>query len=89
MPKIDTRKKVMIRAIVDRAVPETVEYKPYRTELTFAGRVMIEVPVPAEMVTTDKGGVQVLTLEGWKEFLKEYTRMTQELAVEYRNQFRP
>ena len=63
-----------IRAYIQDASPspESVQYKPYMTTLTFNGLLAVDVPVPTTEVTIEKG-VTVLTLEGWKCFLKEYT----------------
>ena len=76
-----------IRAVVDRAVPETNDYKPYRTELTFDGKLFIDVPVPTSEITKE-GDKIILTLEGWKAFLKNYTTKIQELTTEYSNSFK-
>jgi len=86
MPKIDTNKYVLIKAIVESTTPETADYKPYRTTLTFADKLVIEVPVLASEVHKE-GGITVLTLAGWKSFLKSYTAMTEELHNEYIRSF--
>jgi hypothetical protein len=88
MAKVDTEKYVMIQAIVESTTPETADYKPYRTTLTFGGKLVIEVPVPASEVRQEKGGVTILTLEGWKFFLKNYTAMTEKLHSEFLHSFK-
>lgn len=73
---------VMIRAQVERTLPDLTDYKVYRTELTFGGKLFVEVPVPASEVTQTKGEI-TLTLAGWKAFLRNYTKITTELSNEY------
>lgn len=72
---------VYIRAIVDSTNAERNEYKPFNTTLTFGGKVILEVPVPAEEVRKE-GDKLILTLLGWKAFLKMYTQMTTQLTQE-------
>lgn len=86
MAKIDTNQYVMIRAIVERVTPETVEYKPYRTDLTFDNKLEIEVPVLASEVRKEKDKI-ILTLKGYKSFLKNYTAMVEELHQEHLHSF--
>lgn len=72
---------VMIRARVQSASPERTQYKPYSTTLTFDddAPVYVEIPVPAEHVTVGKGGVHVLTLEGWTIFLDVYASAVEKM----------
>jgi hypothetical protein len=69
---------VMIPATVEMTTPEPNEYKPFSTTLTFNHKLVIEVPVSAEEVTK-KGDTYTLTLEGWKQFLLAYSKMTKTL----------
>jgi hypothetical protein len=86
---------VYIEAIVERAVPERTEFKPYRTELVFEGKIKVRVPVPRKEVikysvgsdNTAKGEV-ILTLQGWTAFLKNYADAVEEMNRNYQNQFR-
>lgn len=85
MAKVNTNPVVLIPAIVESTNAETGEYKPYNTTLTFGGRVKILVPVDAHEVTVEKGkdgDIYILTLEGWKSFLRNYTKITQQLYRE-------
>jgi len=84
--KIDTTQYTMIPAYVEQTMPDLTDYKQYRTSLTFDGKVMIEVPVPTAEVTK-KGDKYILTLAGWKAFLKNYAKITQELHDEYLRTF--
>lgn len=65
-------KVVLIRAIVERATPDRVQYKPYATELTFGGNLEIELEVPADQVVEQKGGKIVVTAAGYASMLKDY-----------------
>lgn len=64
---------VMVRAYVDRAIPDRTQYKPYATELTFGGRLAIDLPVPAEEVVEQDKDLIVLTANGYASLLQVYT----------------
>lgn len=86
MAKINTDPVVYIPAVVQETTPDMTDYKVYRTTLTFQGRVAVLVPVKASEVTVRKGKegeTYTLTLEGWKDFLRNYTKITRELFYEY------
>jgi hypothetical protein len=67
-------KVVYIRATVESATPDRVQWKPYASTLTFGGNLEIEIPVPAEeVIEQEKGGKIVLTIAGYASALKAYT----------------
>jgi len=74
---------VMIRAKVESASPERIQYKPYSTTLTFDDNLFIEIPIPAEHVIAtakgEKGGQVVLSLEGWTIFLDVYASVVEKM----------
>lgn len=69
---------VDIPAFVESATPEPNEFKPFSATLTFDHKVCILVPVPASEVEK-KGDRYVLTLEGWKHFLLNYSKIVKQL----------
>lgn len=66
-------KVVLVRATVERATPDRVQYKPYATDLTFGGKLEIEIEVPAEEVVEQKGDKIVLSVAGYASLLEAYT----------------
>lgn len=66
-------KVVLVRATVERASPDRVSYKPYATDLTFGGKLEIEIPVPADEVIEQKGDKIVLSVAGYASLLATYT----------------
>lgn len=66
-------KVVLVRATVERASPDRVQYKPYATDLTFGGKLEIELEVPAEYVVDQKGDKIVLSVAGYASLLETYT----------------
>lgn len=88
MPKVSP--VTYIRAYIQDCSPspESIQYKPYNATLVFNGQLAVDVPVPSSEVIVEKG-VQVLTLEGWKCFLKEYTKTIEQLHRENLNQYKP
>ena len=67
-------KVVIVRAVVERASPDRVQWKPYMTDLTFGGNLEIELEVPAEEVIEKKGDKIVLTVAGYASLLEAYTK---------------
>ena len=65
-------KVVLVRATVERAVPDRTQFKMFSTELTFGGNLEIEIEVPAEEVVEQKGGKTVLTAAGYASLLGAY-----------------
>jgi hypothetical protein len=65
---------VLVRATVERASPDRVQWKPYMTDLTFGGNLEVEIPVPADQVIEKKGEKIVLTVEGYATLLANYTK---------------
>jgi hypothetical protein len=78
MGKINNEPVVYIKAIVSKAMLDSVQYKPYLAELTFDEKLVVEVPVPATEVRKD-GETFILTLQGWTAFLKNYTNAITEM----------
>jgi hypothetical protein len=72
MGKINNEPVVYIKAIVSKAMLDSVQYEPYLAELTFDEKLVVEIPVPATEVRKD-GETFILTLQGWIAFLKNYT----------------
>jgi hypothetical protein len=58
-----TKGVVMIRAKLESASPDRTQYKPYAPTLTFEN-VYVDIPVPAENVTPEKGDKIVLDVDG-------------------------
>ena len=67
-------KIVLVRATVERATPDRVQYKPYATDLTFGGNLEIELEVPADQVVEQKGDKIVLSVAGYASLLEGYTK---------------
>lgn len=83
MARITTGPIVMIRAQVLETHPEIAEYKPFYTNLGFEGKLYVDIPVPASEVTKYPDGTLILTLDGWKAFLRAYTEKVHELVYEH------
>lgn len=66
-------KSFLVRATVERASPDRVQYKPYATDLTFGGNLEIEIEVPADGVIEKKGEKIVLSVAGYASLLEAYT----------------
>ena len=83
-------KVVLVRAVVERAIPDRTQYKPYATELTFGGNLEIELEVPAEDVIEQKGGKVVLTAAGYASLLEGYVLQIEKMNTRInQNQFQP
>jgi hypothetical protein len=79
MPKINTAPVTYIKAQVQSAQPDRTQYQPYKTVLTFEGKVFIEVPVPRSEVEDGKDGEIILTLAGWTAFLNNYAKAVEDM----------
>lgn len=87
MPK---GKVVIVRAIVERTTPERTQYKPYATDLTFGGNLLIDIEVPAEEVVEQKGEKIVLTVAGYASLLESYTTQIEKMNERVnQNKFQP
>lgn len=84
---LPTEKTTMLRAQIEHIEADPTQFKTYRTTLGFQGEVWIDVPVPQSEVKVEKGKI-ILTLEGLKIFLKEYTKMVEQLHYEHLNNFK-
>jgi hypothetical protein len=83
MPKINTEPVTYIKAQVQSAQPDRTQYQPYKTVLTFEGKVFIEVPVPRSEVENGKDGEIILTLAGWTAFLNNYAKAVEDMNAEH------
>lgn len=83
MPKINTEPVTYIKAQVQSAQPDRTQYQPYKTVLTFEGKVFVEVPVPRSEVENGKDGEIILTLAGWTAFLNNYTKAVEDMNRAY------
>jgi hypothetical protein len=88
MPKINTEPVTYIKAQVQSAQPDRTQYQPYKTVLTFEGKVFIEVPVPRSEVEERKDGEIILTLAGWTAFLNNYAKAVETMNQEHLNTYR-
>ncbi len=78
---------VLIPAIVDLAVPGRDQYKQYKAELAFDGKVIVEIPIPAEHVRKE-GDKFILTLKGWTIFLDVYSTEVEKMDEQYKQHLR-
>ena len=77
---------VKVRATVERASPDRVQWKPYMTDLTFGGNLEIELEVPAEEVIEKKGEKVVLTVAGYASLLETYTKEIERMNERMNNE---
>ena len=75
---------VYIRAQIEHIEADPTQFKMYRTTLGFEGNMYVDVPVPQSEVSVEKNQI-ILTLEGLKIFLKNYTKMVEQLHHDYLN----
>lgn len=76
-------KVVMIRAKLESAEPDRTQYKPYATKLTFDD-VYVELPVSADLVVTEeKGGKIVLTVDGVAAMLDVYASAIEKMNEDW------
>ena len=83
-------KVVFVRATVERASPDRTQFKPYATDLTFDGKLEIEIPVDPEHVVEQKGEKIVLSVAGYASLLEIYTKEIDKLNDRMnQNRFNP